>query len=344
MKRHIAILSGAVLAGGMLAGCVNTGTGANPAEREAVAVKVIEVSMDGSAATKTYIGTVHPARSTVLSCSHSGTLVELNARQGQHVRQGDVIAVINSQGVKSSLDIAAATLQQARDGYRRAKSVHGSGSMADVKMIEVETQLRQAEAAYAAAEKAYSDCTIKAPFSGAIGEVYAEAGVEMSVAGPIVKIMDISSVEIRFPVPEGEINSVRTGTGAIIGIQAIEKENIPVRITSKGIAASALAHTYECTAVPDARIDGLMPGMVCKVRIPGGNSRSAVIPSSVIKTDASGRYVWAVKDLKAVRLPVVTGGFSGNGVIISEGLQAGDLVIVEGARKVSSGMKVKIVE
>lgn len=342
-KQYIPLILCLAFASGIIAGCgrhvKETQTAKAP-----VSVTAMKVSMTGSAASKTYIGTVHPAKSAVLASAHSGTLAELKVRQGQAVNKGEVIAVINSQRAASSLEMASAALRQAKDGYDRAKAVHESGSIAEVKMVEVETQLRQAEAAYKAAAKAYSDCAVKAPYSGVIGEVYIESGVEVSVAQPVARIMDISSVEIHFPVPEGEINSINTGEEVWINVPALGEDNIAAHLTAKGVAASALSHSYDCTAVPFSSVTGLMPGMVCKVSLAGNGAQAAVIPASVIKTDVSGRYVWAVRDGRAVKVPVVTGGFSGRGVIISEGLEDGDYVIVDGAGKVSSGMKVKIVE
>ena len=96
-------------------------------------------------------------------------------------------------------------------------------------------------------------------------------------------------------------------------------------------------------AFAEFAIDGLMPGMVCKVSA-GTAGSGIVIPASSVKTGMDGRYVWIVRDGKAARRSIETGGFSGDGVIVESGLASGDLLIVEGAKKVSSGMTVKVVE
>ena len=83
-----------------------------------------------------------------------------------------------------------------------------------------------------------------------------------------------------------------------------------------------------------------MPGMVCEVHVSERGGHGAMVPASVVQTGAESRYLWTVRDGRAQKTPVKVGGFSGNGVIITEGLDEGDLVIVEGYQKVSSGMKV----
>ena len=128
--------------------------------------------------------------------------------------------------------------------------------------------------------------------------------------------------------------------------QKIEPDNIfskRIFAAISGVSASALSHSYTCTVIPDEKIDGLMPGMVCKVSA-GTAGSGIVIPASSVKTGMDGRYVWIVRDGKAARRSIETGGFSGDGVIVESGLASGDLLIVEGAKKVSSGMTVKVVE
>ncbi|MGN1045977.1 MAG: efflux RND transporter periplasmic adaptor subunit [Candidatus Cryptobacteroides sp.] len=311
-----------------------------------ISVKVAPVSKIDDASSDIYVGTVHPDKSTVLTAPYPGTLEELNVRKGQKVSKGEVVAKVVSQSVISSREIAYATLEQARDGYTRVQSVYEAGSVPEVKLVEIKTQLAKAEAAVRSADKALEDCSIKAPYDGTVGEVYVDSGVELAPARPVVKILDVSSVEIHFPVPEKEINSLSVGAKLTVDVPALSLEGVPAKVTVKGISASAVSHCYECVCVPLSRVQGLMPGMVCKVRaLSGTGSGNVVVPAKVVRTDEGGRYVWIVDSSDTVRKARITvGGYSGNGVVVTGGLETGDRVIVEGAGKVSSGMKVKTVE
>ena len=312
-------------------------------EREPAAVRVEAVRSVDNVYSDTYIGTVRASRSAVISCRHAGTLASLDVVQGQHVDKGDTIGTVSSQSVTSMRDMALATLAQAKDGYDRAKPVYEAGSMAEVKWVEIQTQLSKAEASAKAARKALDDCTMKAPYAGVVGDVFVDEGVELGVAEPVVRLMDISSVEISFPVPESEIGGVRTGMKVSFSVPALGDAVHRATVSVKGVSASALSHSYTCTAIPDGKIDGLMPGMVCKVSA-GAAGSGIVIPASSVKTGMDGRYVWIVRDGKAEKRGIETGGFSGDGVIVESGLDSGDLLIVDGAKKVSSGMAVKVLE
>lgn len=322
-------------------------------EPEPVTVRVKTLEKTDNVDSRTYVGTVKASRSATISCRYSGSLESLRVRQGDRVSEGDVIAVVNSQTVKSMLDMAEATLAQAQDGYDRAKTVHESGSIADVKWIDVQTSLAKARASADAARAAYDDCTLKAPYSGVIGEVFVDEGVDVGVAEPVARLVDISSVEIDISVPESEISGISEGDIVSVSVPALGGVCFRGSVSAKGISASFLSHSYGCTVRPERDIKGLMPGMVCKVSIDRGDC-GVVIPASVVKTDIrymngkgedeSVKYVWTVDDGKVVKTEIKTGGFSGDGVLVLSGLKEGDTIIVGGTQKVSSGMPVKTVE
>lgn len=309
-----------------------------------VSVKVMPVKSERGIRSSSYVGSVIPLKSAVLSCRYPGTLTGLYVSQGDYVEKGQVLAQVESSSVESAYKMARATLEQAEDGYGRVMQVYGTGSIPDVKRVEVEAQLSKARAAAEAASRSLEDCKIKAPFAGVVGEVYCDRGVELSLLDPIAKVMDISDVEIRFPVPEKEIGRLRVGDTAYLVVPALKDSAFSARVKTKGMVASALAHSYDCTVEPLCRVDGLLPGMVCKVYLATDSRSGIVIPSSVVQMDAAGRYVWLVSDSVVVKRYVEIDGFSGKGVVVTSGLEQGESLIVEGSRKVSTGMKVKVQE
>lgn len=322
------------------AGCAPKSQGIEGADKAPVAVRVQRISGKSTSETISYVGTAEAGRSTVVSAPSPGRLVSLYVKRGDRVEAGQAIAQIESQTVRSAWQMAQATLEQAEDGYNRAMQVYSSGSISEVQMVEINTKLTQARASAEAAQKALDDCTLRAPFDGYVSEIMAEESVQLNMLEPVARIMDISEIIIRFPVPESEINSLEIGQEITIDVAATGSAALSGKVLSKGISASPLSHSYDCTASLDAGPGKLMPGMVCEVHVKEGGNAGPVIPASVIQTGTDGRYIWTVRDGKACKTTVKVGGFSGTGVIITEGLDEGDLVIVEGYQKVSSGMKV----
>lgn len=307
-----------------------------------IPVRVMSVASADDAGLKNYVGTVSASKSAFVSAQYPGKLVSLNVKSGDEVEAGQVIAEIDSPTVKTAAEMAHSTLEQAEDGYARLQKVYASGSVADVKMVEIQTQLAKARSSAAAADKALEDCKIKAPFAGVVSEVFAEEGVQLNPLDNIVRLMDISTISISFPVPENEISAIKTGASVYVSVPALGGGNLPAKVVSKGVTASLLSHSYQCKAEPESPVAGLMPGMVTKVYFADESRSRIVVPAAVIRTDADGRYVWTVRDNVVRKTYIEPGGFYADGVIVSSGLAVGDLVICEGFQKVSTGMKVEV--
>lgn len=309
-----------------------------------VTVKVITAGSEEFTSSSNFVGRVEPSKSALVISPYPGTLLELNAVKGRKVAKGTVIAKVDSESLRSAYEIAKSTLEQAQDGYDRVEKVYGNGSVTEVKMVEIRTKLEQAKAAEKAARQALDECEIKAPFSGVIGEVYCQKGELLTAAAPVVQILDVESVEIHFSVPEKEYSHIALGDKAEVEIPALDR-TVTGSVAVKGISASPLSHAYDFTLknIDDSR--SLMPGMVCKVRVKSESDSMLVIPASAVMTDMEGRYIWGVDENdKVCKTYVTVGGYADKGIIVSEGIEEGDRIIVEGSRKVSTGMKVKVEE
>ncbi len=319
----------------------------NPAKRggyvkSVVKVRTQTVQRDSCFSGKTYVARVDAAKSAVITSPLPATLESIVVRQGDEVSQGQVVARVKAESAENALDAAAATLRQARDASDRLESVKGNGSVSEVKLIEAQTRLAQARAAYNQALKAVEDCSIKAPYAGTVSEVYLAEGERVVLEKPILKIVDAASLELAIAVPEGEMTEMTVGRKAVLTVPALGNAVTGARIVRKGVDASPLSHTYDCVLLPDGKIEGLLPGMVGKISFEGSGDPQIVIPASAIRTGADGRYVWTLDGDGCVHKTMVsTGGFSGKGVIVSEGLSEGDRLVVEGMSKISSGMKVE---
>ena len=313
--------------------------------KEPINVGVMTVAPMSSQYYNVYVGEINASGSAVISSNHSGVLESINVEQGTHVKRGDVLAEVTSKNVLASYEISHATLRQAEDGYERVKKVHESGTVADVKLVEIETQLAKARAAAKSSEESLEDCKVKAPFNGTVSDVLVEQGVHVNPGTPIIKLVDLSTIEISIPVPEGEIGRIRIGQKALIDVPALNITGIEAHVSLKGVTAVFPSHTYRCTLVPEKKQTDLYPGMVCKVRLSESSDSLRIrIPASSVEMDSNGRFVWVVNDGVVDKSYVTVDGYQEQGVVISSGLEPGDKVIVKGAAKVSTGMKVNSVE
>jgi len=319
---------------------------AKPTEKQLVKVSIIIANDSNLTSSRTYVGKATAVREAIVKAPFPGDITDILINKGDTLKEGKVVVKLYSESLNSSLDIAEATLRQAQDGYDRLMNVKDNGSVPEVKIVEVRTQLAKAKASVKAAKKAMDDCNVKVPFSGVASEIFVEDGESVGISTPLIKLIDTEHTNVVINVPENEIADINLGDEATLDIPALRIKDITVVVTEKSVDAQSISHSYECTLTPTMDVLGFMPGMIGKVVFAkDDDSHQIVIPASAVSTDKDGRYVWTADENNSVsKTYITTGGFSGKGVIVKKGLKNGDKVIVEGMSKVSSGMVVETVE
>jgi RND family efflux transporter MFP subunit len=314
-----------------------------PAQEKTIPVKVMEIAAGLVAGDKNYVGTVEESVAVSLSFSLMGTVEEVFVQEGQRVRKGQLLAALNTATAENSCQASLAKLRQAQDAYDRLAKVHENGSLPDIKLVEVETGLQQAKSMAEISKKNLDDCRLYAPRDGVIASRNIEAGSSVNPAQAAFKLISVDKVFVKIPVPENEIGGIAEGQAAHVIVAALDNAAFSGKVEMKGVSANAMSHTYEAKiGISNPQLQ-IMPGMVCKVTLAGNsNTEVIVVPNRAVQISADGRrYVWLAESGVAKRRFVKTGNLTDSGIVITEGLSAGDRLIIEGFQKVSEGMKIK---
>lgn len=312
-------------------------------ERAAVRVKTVTVTPSVNLTDDfSYSGTVEEVSGTVVSFATAGTIKTLPVSEGDNVKKGQLLGTLDDGTLRSAYEIAQATLNQARDAYDRMKILHDSNSLPDIKWVDVQSKLSQAESAAEIARIALDDAKLYAPVSGVISEKMASVGQTAAPGMPVVKIVDIRSVKVVISIPENEIAGFNGGSEATVTTNATPGEVYHGRLVEKGVAANPLSRSYQVKYQIDNPGNHLLPGMICQVNV--GNDLSAdgiILPvSAVLLAADNSNFVWLDSAGLAVKRMVEPGTMLPEGVMIQSGLKTGDKVIVAGTEKVSQGTKV----
>lgn len=342
--RHKPLLVFAIL---LLAGCADTNPQqlkerfiSGPAEERTIAVGILTIDTTEAIVSNTYPGYLEEGQSVDLTFKYGGLLAQINVKEGSHVSKGQQLARVSSPTLENSLRSAQATLTQAQDAYDRLQKVHDNGSLPEIKWREMEANLEKAQSAYDLAEAMTTDNIITAPFSGTVTAVNGTVGENIPPMKPVVSLINADKLTVKISVPEDEIGKVQVGDAAEILIPALGNRSYHGQVTEKSMTASLLTHSYPVKVLVDEPDRDLVPGMISKVMLATDVNTGIVIPANAILINKDGKFVWVEEEGRATRRFIKTDGYSGNGVIISEGLQSGDHVIIEGYQKVSEGMKV----
>lgn len=333
----------------VLSGC-NNHEKATPAGPVRVIVEVAGTS-NGANNGESYSGTVETADASTVSFSVPGTITKIYVEEGQKVSKGQLIAQIKSENLVNSRNIAQAELEEARDAYQRLKKLHDANALPDIKWVEIQAKLKQAENAAALADRAVGDAAIHAPISGYVSQKFANDGQTVIPAEPIVKIVNLNDLQVAISVPENEISSFGTGTTATITFDTADKLQVNGKMGNKGIIADPLTRSYTVKFDIPNTSGKILPGMIGSVMVDGltndttqvGSTEITLPSQAVLLSSDNKQFVWVVKNGKAIRKNVVANELSDDGVTVKSGILPGDSVITAGMHKVSTGTVVTVV-
>lgn len=312
-----------------------------PAEERVIPVGVQVIEEVSGIVSNTYPGYLEEGQSVEMAFKYGGTLQQLNVKQGSRVRKGQTLARVSSPQMESTQRSAQATLEQAQDAYDRLKKVYDNGSLPEIKWREMVANLEKAQSALDLANAMLEDNTIAAPFDGTISSVNVEIGENIAPLKPVIRIINTKGMAVKISVPENEIAKVQVGDTAEVVIPALGDKRLIGKVMEKSMTASLLTHSYPVKVLIEQPDKELAPGMIGKVVLKADVSKGIVVPANAVLINKEGKFVWVAEDGRATRRKITLAGYSGTGVIVSEGLQVGDKVIVEGYQKVSEGMKVE---
>ena len=302
-----------------------------------IAVQVMVTDTVSGSMTRTYVGEVEENLSVAVSFPVGGRVERVYVREGDRVREGQTMVVVNKANAQNAYNAAKASLQQAEDAYNRLKKVYDQGSLAEVKWVEMQTTLDKARSMEQIARKQLEECTLKAPFSGVVGTCYAKVGGSLLPDEPAITLLDMGSVSVTFSVPESEIGSVKVGEEAYVLVPALQNKMLVGRITERSVKASKVSHSYQVKIAFTNPDKSLLPGMVCKVMLDQPENQGFVVPAKCVQTRPEGLSVWVVENGRAQHRLITSSQFVANGVLVTSGLHPGDTVITEGLQKLYTG-------
>ena len=339
----------AIIAVVVTATLVLTGCGKKEATqtKAPMRVKTELLAATQSTDSRTYVGVVEEAAATAVSFTSMGTVRRVLVSEGQAVSRGQLIAEMDDTQARNLLEGAQAAVRQAEDALQRYSLLHERGSLTEAQWVEIQSKVTQARSQLAIARKNVADCRLVAPVGGIIGRRNVNAGETAMPSQAVVTILDISSVKVKFSVPESDVASITPQTPTRISVDAIGREFEGGRI-EKGVQADMLTHTYDMRVRVMNKERALLPGMVAEVRpYPSpalqekGTESAPTLPLTAIQRRADGSlFVWTIAvDSTAHRTAVNIDETVGNRVRVYE-ITEGTRVVTEGYQKLSEGTKV----
>ena len=310
------------------------------------------------------IGAVEAYSTVSIKTMVTGQIVKVGFREGQDVKQGDLIFVIDPRPYDAALKIAEANLARniaLKENAEKDLKRYSSLIEKDLVPRQQFDQATSNAAALAAAVNAdqsivenarvqLSYCYIYAPISGRTGNLFVKEGnVIKANDAALVTILQNVPINVSLAVPEQSLADIRkyqeAGTLRMeTTIRGQEDRPVSGTLTFISNTVDAATGTIQLKGTFPNGDRRLWPGQFVSVSLTLSVKKGAVVvPTPAVQTGQRGQFVFVVKpDLTVESRPVVTGESVGGETVIEKGIQADERVVTDGQLRLGPGARVEI--
>ncbi|MCL2065310.1 MAG: efflux RND transporter periplasmic adaptor subunit [Candidatus Cloacimonetes bacterium] len=305
---------------------------------QGVPVVVQEIELSEFTVELEYQTTVHGLRETRVYAGITDQVENINARIGQVVSQNEVIIRFPQDNARASYFQAQAAFQLAEQTLQRMRNLFESGGVSQQELDGAETQFRVAEANYDAVQQAVH---VRAPIAGTITDISVRPLERVNSGQYLFTISQLNRLHARIWISPNDINSIPQNAKAIFRWNGYTLEG---NIASIGLTLvpeqNAFTADIELENI-NQRVRGGITGLASIIIYK--NESAISVPRNIVQRDADGQtFVFVSENNTAVRKNVSIGKQSELSFEIVDGLEVGDLLIVQGLQLVRAGTKLNV--
>jgi RND family efflux transporter MFP subunit len=341
---------------------VATGCGKKQEQSQGEIVRPVKTFTLGQVAVQRTMelpGETRAIKEATLAFEVNGRITELPVKEGDVVKEGQLLAQLDPRELKANLDSAIAHLNAAKAKFERAGRLLERRVISDQEFENEKREYQVSVAKLDQAKKAFEDTTLKADFDGVVAKIFVKRFENVAAKANVMVLQDTSEIEVAVNIPESRVALSRPNlrledlnqrAKPLIELTAVPGRQFPARITEVARTADPATRTYEAKVVfapPDDL--NVLPGMTAKVigqvhpEVAGGGGTTHV-PSNALGSDPDGKaFVWRLDPatMTVSKVPVTIGDASGSMIEVAGELAAGDEIVISGVPQFQPGMKVR---
>ncbi|HHT03606.1 MAG TPA: efflux RND transporter periplasmic adaptor subunit [Bacteroidales bacterium] len=334
MKKVIYLLMSAVI---IMTGCSKTDSKGSQ-EDEAIKVKVEKVSLEEIDQIYEFATTVDAAVKNFITSAGGTRIEKIWVEIGQKVVKGQKLVTMEN----TNLATANAQLDNMKLEVSRMEALFESGGISKQQLDQLKTQYDVAKRNIDNLER---NITLTSPISGVITMRNFDNG-DVAGAQPILQVMQISPVKLKFNINESFYTKVKLGMNVKAKVEVFENDEFGGRISLIAPTIDPLTRTFMVEAEFSNGNQKLRPGMFGRVELNLGKAKKVIIPDkSIIKqSGTNNKYVFIEKNGIVEYRKVELGRRMGENYELFEGVSDGENVVVSGQTRLLDGKKVVVVK
>ena len=281
------------------------------------------------------------------SSETGGRITSLKVKEGQYVKQGQLIATTDLEAVKKQIAELEKTMELSVDVFNRQKRLWDQNIGSEIQFLQAKNNKERLEKSLETVQYQLTKGNVYAPKNGVIEVVIAKAGEMTGPGSPIVQILNTSQVKVAANVPEKFLRNVKQGEMMSIEIPALDMKT-KGRVTMLGRTINPANRTFK-VEVNLINSKGLLkPNLLANMLLNDFSAKDVItVPLELVQQEVSGKdYVFVKKDgadgAMASKIYVTTGESYDGNIIIQDGLQGGEELIATGARGMANNALIQV--
>jgi membrane fusion protein (multidrug efflux system) len=318
-------------------------TDQNKKESRAVQVSVMTVEPSPVKDILVLPGETEPWQDVRVAADTGGRVEWIGPREGDKVQKGELIAKIDVSALKAALDRAEAAAKLADELYRRRAGLFEQKIITEEDLDRSKTERILAQGNLRQARVEYERGFVRAPITGLVNHLYVDEGEFVDRGRPITDLVNVDTIEINVNVPELDVRYLKVGQSAGVRIDAFPERRLLGKVDFVAYKADPATKTFHVKVLTDNSDHAVRPGMIARVAFIRRVIPDALAAPLFALVDKGGERILYVEEDGVVHARSVSiGVIEGDRVQITEGLQAGDRLIVAGQTEVEEGMRVVV--
>lgn len=307
--------------------------------------------------TITASGYVEARRQITVSSKAQGKIVEMPVEENDEVRVGDLIARLENDQQRASLELAQAELAEAARDLRRKRELFSTGFGSKAELDASETRWRVAKARVELAQVSYDDTILRAPIDGTVIRKIRDVGEFLTIGvtadgdpgTAVVTLADLSAIDVSLEIGESEIRRVRIGAPAVVAPEALPDRRYLADVSE----IAAMADRQKGVVSVKVRVRepdrALLPDMTARVsfleREPEGPIQVVrALPATAAVERGGESVVFVIQGERVEARPVHTRPAGEDYVALDDGPEEGTYVVEAPPPGLSDGAAVRIRE
>jgi len=316
------------------------------------AVTTIVARQESWPSTLSAIGTMAAVQGVSVSADLPGTVDRIGFDSGNSVREGEVLALLDTRQEQAQMAAAESQRDLARLNFERMQGLLNERVISRAEFDRATAEQRQGDARVGEIRATIERKTIRAPFSGILGIRHVNLGQYLSGGDALVTLQSLNPIYVNFGVPQQSAGEMRIGRSVRITVGDVAGTDFAGRITAIDSIVNEATRNIQVQATLANPGGKLRPGMFVQTEVVLGASSAVVsLPASAISYAPYGDSVFVVTDLKndggqtyrGVRQQFVKlGSARGDQIVIVSGVKPGDEVVTSGVFKLRNGASVLV--